>query len=145
METAPDRIVAIISQVIRDQRNWPGNRAIPKPLAVALTKTDVLQPILDPGSALLRPSHHDGCFDEKDRLEIGDEVRALLQDWDGGALRRQAEADFAAHSFFAVSALGGPPEDAGRAPARGIRPFRAEDPILWLFSTFGLIPARKAR
>jgi Double-GTPase 2 len=144
-EVAPDRIVSVISQIIRDQRDWPEDRRIPKPLAVTLTKADVLRSLLTPGSPLLAPSHHDGYFDDNDRLEVDHEVRAFLQDWDGGALRRQVEANFASHAFFAISALGSIPEDGAKAPASGIRPFRPEDPVLWLLGRFGLIPVRKAR
>ena len=144
-DASADRIVAIISRIIRGRRGLRESRRIPVPLAVTLTKADVLQPMLTPGSPLMRPSRHDGCFDEADRQQVDDEVRALLQDWDGGALRRQVDADFASHSFFAVSALGGAPEDEARAPAAGIHPFRPEDPVLWLLSAFGLIPVRKAR
>lgn len=144
-ETPPDRIVSVIAQIIRDQRNWPESRPIPKPLAVTLTKSDVLAPLFTPGSPLLAPSHHDGYFDDQDRLKVDDEARALVQDWDGGALRRQIEADFASHSFFAVSALGGAPEDESTAPALGIRPIRTEDPVLWLLGRFGLITVAKAR
>ena len=144
-EVAPDRLVAVISQIIRDHRNWPEGRPIRKPLAVALTKADALWPMLPPGSRLLGPSGHDGYFDDADRAEVDDEVRALLQDWDGGALRRQVEANFPICSFFALSALGGAPQDEARAPALGIHPFRTEDPVLWLLGRFGLIPVQKAR
>ena len=144
-EAAPDRLVAVISQIIRDYRNWPENRPIRKPLAVALTKADAVWPMLAPGSRLLAASHHDGYADDADRAEVDDEVRALLQDWDGGALRRQVEANFPVSSFFALSALGGAPRDEARAPALGVHPFRTEDPVLWLLGRFGLIPVRKAR
>ena len=137
--------MAVISQIIRDHRNWAEGRPIGTPLAVALTKADVVWPMLAPGSRLLAPSRHDGYFDDTDRAEVHDEVRSLLQDWDGGALRRQVEANFTTSSFFAFSALGGAPQDEARAPALGIRPFRPEDPVLWLLARFGLIPVRKAR
>ena len=144
-EVAPDRIVAVISQIMRDHRNWPEGRPIRKPLAVVLTKADVLWPMLAPGSRLLAPSGHDGYFDDADRAEVDDEVRALLQDWDGGALRRQVDANFPVSSFFALSALGDAAQDESRAPALGVHPFRAEDPVLWLLGRFRLIPVRKER
>jgi Double-GTPase 2 len=143
--TPPDRIVAIIGQLIRDRQGRPGNRPISTPLAVTLSKTDVLRPLLDPGSRLTAPSAHRGYLDEQDRAETGDEVRALLQDWDEGALRRQAKADFARHEFFGMSALGGAPAGPADTPAAGIHPLRAEDPVLWLLSRFGLITVRRGR
>ena len=143
--TPPDRIVAIIGQLIRDRRDLPGNRPIPTPFAITLSKTDVLRSLLDPGSRLTAPSAHRGYLDEQDRDETDHEVRALLQDWDGGALRRQAQADFSQHVFFGISALGGPPAGPADTPAAGIHPLRAEDPVLWLLNRFGLIPARKGR
>ncbi|MEV0623017.1 hypothetical protein AB0I81_57535 [Nonomuraea sp. NPDC050404] len=144
--TPPDRIVAIIGQLIRDRRNRSGGSRLDIPLAVALTKVDLLPPLLDEGSRLLRCAWHDGALDRADLREVDDEVRAHLQDWDEGALRRQVEADFSRHAFFALSALGGEPDmqDHGKTtPKGGIRPIRPEDPVLWLFHLFGLIRAKK--
>jgi GTPase SAR1 family protein len=143
--TRPDRIVAIIGQLIRDRRDQAGSEPISTPLAVTLSKIDMLWPLLDPGSRLTAPSGHRGYLDEEDQAETDDEVRALLQDWDSGALRRQAEADFAKHAFFGMSALGGAPAGPADIPTEGIHPLRAEDPVLWLLSRFGLIPVRKGR
>jgi Double-GTPase 2 len=143
--TSPDRIVAIIGQLIRDHRNMRASQPISTPLAITLSKTDVLRPLLDPGSRLTAPSAHRGYLDEQDQAEIDDEVRALLQDWDGGALRRQVAADFAVHAFSGMSALGDAPSGPADAPATGVHPLRAEDPVLWLLSGFGLIPVRKGR
>jgi GTPase SAR1 family protein len=141
----PDRIVATIGQLIRDRRDMRGNQRIPTPLAITLSKVDVLRPILDSGSRLLTPSAHRGFLDERDRIEVDDEVRALLQDWDGGATRRQVQADFTQYSFFAMSALGGAPAGPADTPSAGIHPLRAEDPVLWLLSRFGLITVRGKR
>ena len=143
--TPPDRIIAIIGQLIRDRRDLPGNQPISTPLAITLSKTDVLRPLLDSGSRLTAASAHRGYLDEQDRAETDDEVRALLQDWDGGALRRQAQADFTQHTYFGMSALGGAPAGPADTPAAGIHPLRAEDPVLWLLSRFGLIMVRKGR
>lgn len=143
--TAPERVVAIVADLVRAHRDLPPGKRLRTPLAVALTKTDTLTPLLDgDGSPLRTPSRHDGVLDERDRLEVGDTVCSLLQDWDGGKLRRQVEADFALSAFFGISALGGEPEGASRGPAGGVHPFRVEDPVLWLFSRFGLVSVRKA-
>jgi GTPase SAR1 family protein len=141
----PDQVVAVIGQLIRDHRGMRGNQPISTPLAITLSKIDVLQPILGSGSRLMTPSAHRGFLDERDRIEVDDEVRAFLQDWDGGALRRQVQADFAGHAFFGMSALGGAPAGPADTPAAGVHPLRAEDPVLWLLSRFGLITVRKER
>ncbi|MGI5167674.1 TRAFAC clade GTPase domain-containing protein [Spirillospora sp. CA-253888] len=143
--TPPARIAGIIGQLIRDRRGLAAGRRIGTPLAVALTKTDVLWPLLDGGSRLRSPARHDGRLDLADLAQVNDEVKALLQEWDQGALRRQVEADFTTSAFFGLSALGGRPDGPNSAPASGVRPLRTDDPILWLLAEFGLVPVEKAR
>jgi len=115
------------------------------PIAVAVTKTDMLRSLLDPHSPLLRNAPHTGGrFDEDERLAVHEEIRSLTEEWDSGALVRQLELDFAELSLFGLSALGAPPpaEAPADVPKSGPQPVRVEDPLLWLLARRGLLPVR---
>ena len=48
--------------------------------------------------------------------------------------------------LFAVSALGAPPDYANSiVDARGVRPFRVAEPLLWLLSQFQVIPRQRQK
>lgn len=136
----PDQLVATVAEQIRAGRSLAGHQKVDIPVAVCLSKADLLWPMLLPGSPLLRTTAHRDAFDEADAAEVDDELTALLQRWDGGALRRQLANDFADFSLFCFSALGGPPDGASKAPPEGIHPVRVADPLLWLLSRVGLVP-----
>ena len=42
-----------------------------------------------------------------------------------------------------VSALGETPTGDNRVSARGVRPYRVTDPLLWLLGQFGVIPVKR--
>ncbi|WP_405731282.1 hypothetical protein OG607_33180 [Streptomyces sp. NBC_01537] len=148
IEAAPEQIAADLAAQLRGRRRGEGKGKVTTPLAVAVTKCDVLRSWLPVGSPLLRPaSHTGGLLDGTDRTAVHEEVRALLDEWDGGLLYRQLERDFAEFSLFGLSALGAaPPADApSDVPRAGPQPLRVEDPLLWLLGRRGLLPVRTAR
>lgn len=126
------------SDMIRADTGIPFDRKISIPLAVVLTKCDVL---------LKSPENDE---EEKILLDISSSVRRPRErgkvDWDnfmqmdaelGEYMRRAVSEDyidainrFEKRCFFAVSALGCNPE--GDALNRGISPFRVEDPLIWM-------------
>jgi hypothetical protein len=65
-------------------------------------------------------------------------VRALLAEWQAGMIDRYLSQNYTDYAFFALSALGGMP-DADRVGPGGIRPYRVEDPLLWLLYRFGML------
>ncbi|MFD9093751.1 hypothetical protein [Streptomyces collinus] len=147
VETAPQQIAADLAAQLRAHGKGRTRGRVSTPMAVAVTKTDMLRPLLDPHSPLLRNAPHSaGAYDDADRLAVHEELRSLLTDWDSGALLRQLELDFAELSYFGLSALGAPPpRDApADAPKSGPQPVRVEDPLLWLLSRRGLLPVRAA-
>ncbi len=148
VETPPQQIAADLAAQLRAHGRGGSRGRVTTPMAVAVTKTDSLRPLLGPHSPLLRnAAHHGGTLDEEDRLAVHEEIRTLMEGWDSGALRRQLERDFAELSLFGISALGSPPpaQAPADAPKSGPQPLRVEDPLLWLLGHRGLVPVSKPR
>ncbi|WP_329561470.1 TRAFAC clade GTPase domain-containing protein [Kitasatospora sp. NBC_01266] len=148
IEAPPVQIVADLAEQLRGHRRGNSQGRVSTPLAVALTKSDELRTVLPPGSPVAtNATHTGGKLDEADRLGVHHEVRALLEDWDGGALYRQLDRDFQTFSLFALSALGAPPPAGAPAdaPKQGPQPVRVEDPLFWLLGLRGLLPVRRAK
>jgi hypothetical protein len=140
----PDQVLANVTAAVRAGRDLRADEKIGTPVAVALSKVDSIWPLLPGDSRLLRYSDHAGRFDEADRRELHDEVRAWLHEWEGGRLDRHLQLSYRRYSYFAVSSLGAPP--AGGLVDRGlVAPFRVEDPVLWLLSQLEVVPATDGR
>ncbi|WP_261719763.1 ATP-binding protein [Streptomyces sp. FZ201] len=146
VETPPQQIAADLARQLRAHGKGGSRGRVSTPIAVAVTKTDMLKPLLDPHSPVLRNAPHPGgALDDDDWLGVHEEIRSLLNDWDSGALVRQLELDFAELSLFGLSALGAPPpaEAPADVPKSGPQPIRVEDPLLWLLARRGLLPVHR--
>ncbi|WP_042410442.1 TRAFAC clade GTPase domain-containing protein [Streptacidiphilus carbonis] len=146
VETSAQQIAADLAGQLRAHGRGDSKGRVSTPLAVAVTKVDMLSHLLEPHSPLLRSAeHHGGTLDRDDLAAVREETSALLTACDSGALRRQLERDFAELGLFGLSALGAPPPlgAPADAPASGPRPLRVEDPLLWLLARRDLIPVRK--
>lgn len=98
------------------------------------------------GAAFLRdPSEDSGTYAATDGLLLHEEVKSLLYKLGGGgvvlAMENPQTGVPIQHQFFAVSALGESP-DGRRLNPHGIAPFRCLDPVKWVLSTSGVIPAQ---
>ncbi|GAA3849902.1 hypothetical protein GCM10022403_096860 [Streptomyces coacervatus] len=146
-EPAPQqRIAADVATQLRSHGRRGSGGRLHTPLAVALTKTDMVRPLLPAHSPLhANARHDDGVLHESDRLAVHEEVRSLLIGWDGGELCRRLDRDFSRVSYFGFSALGAPPPAGApdKAPPGGPQPVRIEDPLLWLLAEQGLLPVRR--
>lgn len=134
----PLNVIARVTEALRQRHDARPGDPLPVPVAVALTKIDVLRPALRRQSALHRSRTGAGVLDLDDRDAVDEQVRALLHDWQAGQLDTYLGQQYAEHALFGLSALGGVPED-GRVGAGGVRPHRAEDPLLWLLYRFGML------
>ncbi|MFL6056473.1 MAG: TRAFAC clade GTPase domain-containing protein [Actinoallomurus sp.] len=130
----PMNVIARVTELLRAGRDVPHGRRLPVPAAVALTKVDAL-PL---EGALQRHRERSDVLDLDDREAVHEQVRALLHDWQAGELDRYLGHEYAEYGLFGVSALGGLPRD-GAIGAGGIRPYRVEDPLLWLLYRFGML------
>jgi GTPase SAR1 family protein len=134
----PINVIARVTEALS-----AGNR-LRVPVAVALTKIDALQPSFARQSALHRARRAGGALDLDDREAVDEQVRAVLHDWQAGQLDRYLGQHYAEYALFGLSALGGMPSD-GRVGAGGVRPYRVEDPLLWLLHRFGMLDGVRGR
>jgi len=129
----------------RSGRSMSGSKQIQIPVAFTLSKIDALRAIVEPDSALLRASIHNGTFDIADMQSVHTELEQRLEDWLPG-FHTTLEAKFANYRFFGVSALGSQPVP-GNLPHEpehvSPSPVRVEDPFLWILCQFGLLPRKK--
>ncbi|SEH00145.1 50S ribosome-binding GTPase [Nonomuraea solani] len=127
-------VIVRVTELLRERDK--GRLAIPA--AVALSKIDELRESMERQSALHRTREPVGALDLDDREAVDEQVRALLQQWQAGMIDRYLSQQYRDYALFGLSALGTVPE--GRTVARsGIRPYRIEDPLLWLLYRFRML------
>ena len=113
------------------------DQTIPAPVAVAFTKTDMLEGIVSPQSPMLRDSRHAGGFNEADCLECSKDVEYHLRKWGCSDFSHLVRSRFKDSQFFAISALGHMPGQ--NLALRTVSPRRVADPLLWLLWKRGFI------
>lgn len=140
-DSDPVDVIARVTEVVRGKRGTRRDGRVDVPAAVALTKIDALPPPAERQSALHRARGHPGVLDLDDREAVHEQVRALLHERQAGRLDLYLGQHYAHYALFGVSALGGLPSD-GAVGAGGVRPYRVEDPLLWLLYRFGMLDGR---
>ena len=129
-----------IANIIRTNNSIKAKDRIPIPLAVVLTKADVLMKVPEndeESNILFGPSSSLNIEREKgkyDRTNF-DQISAEIEEYMRRAVSSgfvQIVKEFREYSFFAVSALGSNPP--GNMLTRGISPTRVEDPFIWLLN-----------
>ena len=127
-----------IANIIRTNNSLKMKDTIPIPLAVVLTKADVLMkaPENDEESSILfglnssiYVERERGKFDKTNCEQISAEIEEYMRRAVSSGFV-QTVKEFKEHSYFAVSALGSNP--TGNVLTRGISPMRVEDPFIWL-------------
>lgn len=145
----PDHPVQVLSNVtvmLRAAHGIRQNKKITQPLAVAVTKIDAFYDQIPADSPIRRPSPVTPHFDERDSLDIHQHVAGLINEWGGDDVLRHLELNYRSFRLFAVSALGAEPDyRTGRADARGVRPHRVSEPLLWLMANRGIVDSGKGR
>ncbi len=134
-DSDPINVISRVTELLRDRA---GSGRLKVPVAVALSKIDALQEGMDAQSALHRARTPSGTLDLDDREAVHEQVRALLDDWQAGMVDRYLRQHFTDFALFGLSALGGVPGADAVGPG-GIRPYRVEDPLLWLLHRFGML------
>ncbi|GAA0417541.1 hypothetical protein Acor_20590 [Acrocarpospora corrugata] len=127
-------VIPRITELIRDR----DGKRLPIPAAVALSKIDALQPTMEQNSALHRARDPLGTLDLDDRDAVHEQIRGLLHQWQAGEVDRYLEQNYARYGLFGLSALGAMPEHQ-EVSGSGIRPYRIEDPLLWLLYQFKML------
>lgn len=135
-ESEPLDVLARVTEPLRQRHGLDVKDRLKVPIAVALTKIDALA--LPRQSPLQRSRERSGSLDTDDRESVDAQVRAMLYEWGAGDLDRYLEQHYSEYGLFGLSALGAMPHDDKVGPG-GVRPYRVEDPLLWLLHRFGML------
>ena len=73
-------------------RERAGMKRLATPLAVALSKIDLLEGMFGEDSAVFGTASHQGFYDDIDGQNVHEEIRALLDQWDGPELSDELAA-----------------------------------------------------
>nr|VFK28913.1 MAG: hypothetical protein BECKMB1821G_GA0114241_10432 [Candidatus Kentron sp. MB]VFK33397.1 MAG: hypothetical protein BECKMB1821I_GA0114274_10452 [Candidatus Kentron sp. MB]VFK76145.1 MAG: hypothetical protein BECKMB1821H_GA0114242_10442 [Candidatus Kentron sp. MB] len=135
-DTETSDIVSRVAKLIRQGRELGTGDKIPIPLAIALSKIDAVTSLLDTQAQINSSTKPGSGFDQADFEAIDAEVQSFVVRWDSEHLLQQVRAQFRTYGFFALSALGAPPD--GTKVTR-IVSLRVEAPFLWLLHHHKLI------
>jgi len=138
-----------ITNIIRTNNSLKLKDPISIPLAVVLTKCDVLlkapendeeRSILFGPNSSLNIDRERGKYDRTNFEQISVEIEEYMRRAVSKAFV-QTVKEFDEHSYFAVSALGSNPP--GNVLTRGISPMRVEDPFIWLLNCESLEESKR--
>lgn len=132
-----------ICQIIRTNKKLKSKEKIDIPIAVCLTKCDVLMKsaendeedkvLFGHSSSVYIPREH-GICDKENFEQIDAELEEYLRRTVGENFVQMVNG-FQDHCMFAVSALGCNP--VGNGLPKGVSPIRVEDPFIWLLDRMG--------
>ncbi len=134
-------IVSRTAKLIRKGRQLGPNTMIKTPLAIAISKFDELEPIVDPGLAVLTARAGGRRYDASEADAINDEIESLLGSWQEGGLVHDVRSSFRDVSFFGITSLGCQAKADKTLPR--LSPRRVENPFLWLVHKIGYLNASK--
>jgi Double-GTPase 2 len=137
-------VIQRLGELLRESSNKRQTK-LKVPLAIAVTKIDVLRETFEDESPLRREPNHNGHYDEGDGADVHEELRAWLDRWYGPEFDNTVAANFTNYRYFGLTALGAAPRDEKRLAKSGVHPYRVEDPMLWLLAQFGSIKLHKGR
>ena len=135
----PLAIIARVVQELKNNKVIGGNQPFNKPIAMVMTKCDVLQ------QCGLIPENRLWTMDQRHIGKFRPDIHADMSGMIGELLKRTnlpayqaVSRHFARHAFFGVSSTGCAPNSRGRFPF--IAPWRVVDPLFWLLSELGVVP-----
>lgn len=141
----PQDVLARITELLRTSHGVKGSRNIPIPIAVVFSKIDAFYSMLGDGHPLLRQPDTGPFYDEANGRDTDEHLRALLTELDADDLDVHLRSNYKKFRYFAVSSLGAEPDYDRRIVDRGgVRPFRVDEPLLWLLGLFKIIERRGA-
>lgn len=136
----PMQVLKYISDSLRSTHAVKGGRKIPIPIAVVFAKMDAFFDVLGDHHPLRTAPSAGPFYDETLGQATHEQVRALLYEYGADDIDAALESNYSTFRYFAVSALGAAPDyAAGTVDAAGVRPFRVDEPLLWLLNRFGVI------
>ena len=142
--TEVEDIITRTANLIRLANKMRHDDLIKIPVAMVFSKIDVLKSIIDPSSPLNPLNYstpHNGFFNQDDFEAVQTEIEGYLRNWQGDHIVQQLKSNFKTYAFFGISALGSNPDQYKKIPR--LRPFRVDDPFLWLLWKNKLIRAKR--
>jgi hypothetical protein len=141
----PLSVLNRITEMLRASHGVSARRKITTEVAVVFSKIDAFFGLLGDGHPLLRQPPTGPYYDEAVGQDTDEHLRAFLADLGADDLDAHLRLNYKKFRYFAVSSLGAEPDyDRRLVDPRGVRPFRVDEPLLWLLSLKKIIEARSA-
>jgi hypothetical protein len=139
----PLEVLSSITDMLRSAHAVKARNKVPVPLAVVFAKMDAFFPVLGPHHPLMRTARTPAGYDETIGLDTHEQVRALLHEYGADDIDALLMHNYTTYRYFAVSALGDAPDYARDVVNdHGVRPFRVEEPLLWLLHRLRILGGR---
>lgn len=136
----PINVLTRITELLRSSQGVSARRKIATPIAVVFSKFDAFFPMLGEGHPLLSAPSPGAKYDETHGKDTDEHLRALLTELDADDIDAHLRSHYKKYRYFAVSSLGAEPDyDRNRVDPRGVRPFRVDEPLLWLLGLFKVV------
>jgi hypothetical protein len=138
-EAAPNQIIANVLQLLERGKVIASNAPISVPVAIVLTKCDVLVEagLIETNRLWSTDKRHIGYYDVQAHNDMTGMMGEYFQRWNRDAYNNIRQR-FARHAFFGVSATGCASDKETRR-YKFISPWRVEDPLLWLLAELNVI------
>lgn len=142
--TRPDDILARVSKLIRGNLKVESSKKINIPMAVVLSKFDVMAPRVSKNRRVLAESPHtkQGAFVWEDCYEVDAEIRAMIEAWGTATFAKQLSINYKNYAYFASSALGFNNNPRSDNHINYPKPHRIEDSLLWILSSQKIIKTK---
>lgn len=142
--TKIEDLLSRTANLIRKANGIKVNKLIDIPVAVAFSKMDAVESLIDPSSSINYPSKHisKACFDLSDFEDMNGTMESLVRSWGGENFAEQLSLNFKEYGYFGLTALGC---DSRDGKITKLRPHRVEDPFLWLLYKYKLIRGEKRK
>ncbi len=139
--TETSDIITRTTKLILAGRELKADAMVSTPLAVAFSKFDAVEPLVDSQLQLHAEPNHFAGYDHADFDAVNAEMQSLLMEWDDQTILQQVMTRYKRFGYFGLSALGCNPQADRKIPR--VLPRRVEDPFLWLLHEHGLVPSVK--
>lgn len=142
--TEIEDLLSRTGNLIRKVNDIKMDKLIDIPIAVAFSKMDAVESLIDPSSCINYSGKHikEGYFDLSDFEDVNGTMESLIRSWGGENFANQLSANFKEYAYFGITALGSNPESSKIIK---LRPHRVEDPFLWLLYKYKLIKGEKRK
>lgn len=129
--------LSVLKHTIEEYGNLSAKQKIKTPLAVTISKFDLLRnaPGLDP--CVFNDHVHSSGFDERAAKKTSDAIRNYLQQKGLNGITTVAEGNFTTCQYFGMAALGRSPREDSTLTS--IDPINVADSLLWILNKLGYL------